>query len=188
MSFNFNDLMCSPMYNSTNKQIIGYMCSPPKTREHFENLIDNTNSTNRNQVKNKDDEGNPWHYSGGVTVSSSNQDQNTSYLVLNLVDNNGSNIQTGLEKLKTGFGVSDSLPFIFHFHNSSNGKSFVFRRPAVAINNNELILAGSRTNSIVDADFNELKTQQGTMQLRIGVYDINNGSQRQNVNQQWDRQ
>lgn len=191
MSFSFKNqegiFTCAPMVNSANNQIISYMCSP-KTMEHFENLIDNTNSANRNQVKGKDAEGNPWHYCGGVQIVSSDQNERNSFLVLNLVDNNGSNIKTGLEKLKTGFGVSDSLPFIFHFHNGSNGKSFVFRRPEVSINNNQLTLNGSRINSIVDSDFSQLKTQKEVMQLRVGVYDIHNGSQRQNVNQQWDRQ
>jgi len=41
MSFNFNNLMCAPMYNSNNNEIMGYMCSPGKKIEHFTSKISN---------------------------------------------------------------------------------------------------------------------------------------------------
>jgi len=160
-----------PLHRSSNKNI-----------EPFDNLIDNTPSTNRGQVKDKDAPGNPWHYCGRVTISSSNQNENNAFLYLNLVDNNESVLKADLSKLRSNFGVSNSLPFIFHFYNSNNSNTFVFRNPIeLSINNNQLTLIGSRATSIVDSDFSKLKVQQGTMELRVGIYDINNGSQKQNI-------
>jgi len=190
MSFKINNinLACDPMYDKNkNNQVIGYLCSSSKNVEHFTaTLIDTNTSANFNQVKDKDAPGNPWHDLGGGVIASSNQNENTSILTLNFTDNNGDLNNIGLQKLAYGFGVNANLPFIFHFYDGAAQIVFVIRKPTWSIKGNTLTLSAYRgKDGIMDNDFIGLRELKTKLELRVGVYDINNGSQRLKIDEKW---
>ena len=162
---------------------MGYLCSSgSRNVEGFEvegfKLVDNTNLNN---VKSKDTDGQCWGYLGGVQITSSNvEGDQTRTLNLKFVENNGAINVRRLNKLKSEFGVSDGLPFIFHFN--VNGTFYVFRTnqngPQIDGNNMKLQTKASMMN--ID-DFTELKNKSGTLELRVGIYDRDNKSQRETV-------
>lgn len=189
MSLNINNmnLKCDPMYNQNkNNEVMGYLCSSTRIVENFSTLIDTNTSANFNQVKHKDAPGNPWHYLGGGSIVGSNQNENTSILTLNFLDGNGEGNNIGLQKLISGFGVSDALPFIFHLYDGVSKNAYVIRKPRWNINGNILTLSAFRgKDGIMDNDFTPLRQLKGGLELRVGVYDINNGSQRHNIDEKW---
>jgi hypothetical protein len=169
---------------------MGYLCSSRNVEGFYNfNLIDNTPSANRGNVKSKDD-GSFWKYMGGVTIIESGMSDynNTNSLKINFNDGNGQSNLQGIIKLFTGFGVSESLPFIWQFYDGNSGKAFVIRtiQGWFSRDTKTLTLVASRSNGIVDQDFNQLKEIKSVMQLRIGVFDVNNGSQRQHIESKWD--
>lgn len=188
MSFRVNNVnySCSPMYNqNNNNNVMGYLCSSRNVENFYETgLKDSASSANRGQVKSKDD-GSFWKYMGSVSINSSDQGS-TSSLRLRCNDNNLADNQRGINKLISGFGVSEGLPFIFHFH-APDGNSYVMRSSPsnVKFEGNELVIHSPRGSGIHDNDFDKLKRVQGAIQLRVGVFDINNGSQRQNIESKW---
>ena len=188
MSFKLNNmnLACDPMYDKNrNNQVIGYLCSSSNIVEHFApTLIDTNTSANFNQVKQISD--NAWHSLGSCVITGSNQNEATSALTLNFTTGNGKKNKIGLERLITGFGVSNSLPFIFHFLDEASQTAYVIRKPTWDINDNTLNLSAFRgKDGIMDSDFISLRNLKTTLELRVGVYDINNGSQRQNIYEKW---
>jgi hypothetical protein len=178
------------MYNqNNNNNVMGYLCSSRNVENFYNfNLIDNTPSANRGQVKSKDD-GSFWKYMGAASIGSGNSSPNANeanvMLKVMLNDNNGAENNRGLNKLISEFGVSAGLPFIFQFYDGNSGKAYVVRTANWSIDGNMLSLTASRSNGIVDSDFNELRQVSGVMQLRVGVFDVNNGSQRQHIESKW---
>ena len=191
MSFKINNmnLVCDPMYDKNkNNQVIGYLCASSKNVEHFTDftLIDTNNSANFNQVKHKDAVGNPWHYLGGGVITGSNQNENTSILTLSFTEGNGKKNNIGLHSLVKGFDMTDSLPFIFHFYDDTSKLAYVIRKPKWSINDNLLTLSTFRgKDGIMDNDFTPLRQVKSVMQLRVGIYDIHNGSQRLDIDKKW---
>lgn len=188
MSFRLNNVnySCAPMFNqNNNNNVMGYLCSTKNVEGFYNfNLIDNTPSANKGNVRTKD-EGSYWKYMGAASIVSGITNESNNMLKVKFNDGNGDGNKTGLNKLISGFGVSAQLPFIFQFYDGNTGKAFVFRTANWSISGNELSLTGSKSNGIVVGDFNQLKEIKSVMQLRVGVYDVNNGTQRNNIESKW---
>jgi len=184
MYFNINNtnFQCAPMHNqNNNNKVMGYLCST-KNVEGFFQLND---TTKLNDVKNKDSEGQFYGYLGGVKIISAVVEGDLSRtLILNFEDKNGATNSTKLNKLTQELGVNNSLPFIFHFNNQ--GAFYVFRTTNASINGNTLTLK-TGVNMINNEDFDKFKKLTTLLELRVGVYDINNRSQRDSVRTIWER-
>jgi len=196
MSFNINNtnFQCAPMFNKNkNNQVMGYLCSSQsRNSEGFQNLIDTTSSQNKGKVEGKDAPDNPWHYLGGVQIKFATQNENTSYLQLNFIENNGDSNKAGLKKLIDNLNVSKCTPFIFHLYDQVNSawvvRAYPFEKNGtarVSVEGQTLFIAASRSTGISDDDFNSLKTVSRTMEARVGVFDTEDGSQVKNIDSIW---
>jgi hypothetical protein len=159
---------------------MGYLCSSRNVEGFYNTLMDNTPSANKGNVQSKDNSA-FWQYLGTISIVNSTSNESNHMMKIKFNDNNGDRNKKGLNNLVSGFGVTEQLPFIFHFLDAASGKAFVIRTANWSVSGNELSLTASRAKGIVDSDFNEFKKVGSQTQLRVGVFDVNNGSQRQGI-------
>jgi hypothetical protein len=169
------------MFNqNNNNNVMGYLCSTKNVEGFYNTLIDNTPSANKGNVQSKDNSA-FWQYLGTISIVSAITNESNHMIKLKFNDNNGDRNKKGLNNLVRNFGVSAQLPFIFHFLDGASNKAFVIRTANWSVSGNELSLTASKSNGIVESDFVEFKKVGNQTQLRVGVFDINNGSQRQGI-------